>query len=458
MRELIDLAYDLGEQDDFGLTPLHLSIYWPLGMKILLAAGVQPDGGVLANTREWVREPLTPLHYAIYNRQDEAILVLLNADSSLSCGEYHALERLIDCHYEPWSLVVTATIEAMMERSNRLRNLAIAHLSPCELNRLYISHGDESIKILDAYAAPTANALENVGVKIPGALKPNSVVGTFYNCLERLSPELADQLWSSGFRDIDVQDEYGLTPLEKACWEGQLDMVNWFMSHGGDPTTVVKGHSQNAFHLLSWGLNECLSYTALHEFDTKLLDIASRMGELCGTSCYDSCRCACSPQGCTPTAILLRRASRPWYEKSDLFSSWCRSLDLSPDATEICCLEFARLETFERLGITHVCCEFQYWPVSDPMPQDTIDEIQDEESEMIDQLESWMVLYKEEKAKFEGSAVDFLSKWSDMLKDELDVPAPFEEYWTGRCRHDSEIRMPDYFAKPLHSKGDTHIT
>ena len=84
------------------------------------------------------------------------------------------------------------------------------------------------------------------------------------------------------------------------------------------------------------------------------------------------------------------------------------------------------------------------------MPQDTTEEIQDEESEMIDQLESWMTLYEEERAKFEGSARQFLGKWSDMLKDVLDVPAPFEEYWRQRRRRlwDKETPMPDYFTKP----------
>ena len=445
MRELIDLGYDLGEQDGFGWTPLHLSIDWPLGVKILLAAGVQANGGVLGHPWEWTAERTTPLRYAIANRQDEAILLLLSADSGSDETDHSVFQEIIWSGYEPSSLIVTVAIETMVQISNRLRNLAIAHLSPSELDRLCISREDGQIQILDAYAAPTANVLENVRVKIPGALKPDPVVSTVYH-INQCSLELADRLWSSGFRDTNVHDEFGFTPLHMACRRGQLDRVNWFMSHGGDPTTVVRGHSLNAFHLLSCGMRHWVSLKEENN-PTRYPDIASRIAGLFGTSCQDDCRCACSPGGCTPTSVLLRAGAWNWCEKANLFSLWCQSADLSPDAIKICCLEFARLETFERLGITHVCCKIGYSAVS-CKPQDTIEEIQDEESEMIDQLESWMVLYEEERAKFEGSAVEFLSKWSDMLRDELDVPALFEEYWTERCWKDRETRVAGYFAKP----------
>ena len=444
MRELIDLGYDLGEQDRFGWTPLHLSIYWPLGMKILLAAGVQPNGRVLGHPCNWTTGPKTPLRSAIENRQDEAILLLLGANSVNIEIHHNIIDYIIQAGYEPSSRIFTVVIETMVQISNRLRDLAIAHLSPRELDRLCISREDGPIEILDAYAAPTAKALENVGVKTPGAWKLDSVVGTVYH-VYKCSPELADRFWSSGFRDTNLYNEDGFTPLHEACWGGQLDMVNWLMFHGGDPTTVVRGHTVNAFHLLLSGDRDLIIYALC---DDSLTGVASRMGQLCGTSCYDGCRCACSPEGCTPTSVLLRAGTWNWCEKADLFSSWCRTLNLSPDAAETCCVEFARLETFERLGITHVCCKIDWPGMFDHMPQDTIEEIQDEESEMIDQLESWMVLYEEERAKFEGSAVEFLSKWSDMLKDELDVPALFEEYWTETCKEDRETRMPDYFATP----------
>ena len=425
---------------------------------MLLAAGVQPNGRSLGHSRGWIWDCITALEYAIQNRQDEAILLLLDTDFVTDLRGEHVLAKVTQYHYQPSSRIVTATIEAMVRRSNRLRSLAIAHLSHCELDRLCISHKDEQIQILDAYAAPTAEALKNIGVKIPEALDPGLFVNTIYHCLWYLSgdltAELADRLWSSGFHDTNTYDEDGFIPLHQACVYFEPDTVNWLMSHGGDPTTVVRGHSLNAFHLLLAGFHKRTnnrSYCPLDALLTELRpcrDVLTRIAGLCGASCRDKCRCACSPQGCTPTTILLRAATLTWCEKVDLFFSWCRFVDLSPDAIETCCLEFARVETFERLGITHVCCKIKYSAVSAPMPQDTIEEIQDEESEMIDQLESWMILYGEERAKFEGSARQFLGKWSDMLKDVLDVPALFEEYWRQKCMEDKEIRMPDYFTKP----------
>ena len=414
-------------------------------MKILLAAGVQPNGGVLGHPSERTTVRTTPLRYAIRNRQDKAILLLLGTDSVKNERHNSVLPEIMWSHYEPSSHIITAAIETMVQRSNRLRRLAIAHLSPREIDRLCISHEDGPLQILDAYAAPTANALENVGVKVPEALEPSWVVTTVYHDQWILSPELADRLWSSGFRDTNVYNERGYTPLHYACLFHKFDMVSWLMSHGGDPTTVVCGHSQNAFHLLSKGIQ----WTVTTKEIVKHQDLFSRIGGLCGTFCQDDCRCACSPQGCTPTSVLLRAATWNWCEKEDYFSLWCQSCGLNPEAIELCCLEFARLETFERLGITHVCCKIdtRSLPViSDPMPQDTIEEIQKEESEMIDQLESWMVLYEEERAKFEGPAIEFLGKWSDMLKNEADVPAPFEEYWNRRVKTGESKCMPDYFG------------
>ena len=417
-------------------------------MKILLAADVQHNGRFYGHFRDRISEHITLLQYAIENRQDEAILLLLDTDFVTNLRGVHVLAKVTRYYDEPSSRIVTATIEAMVRRSNRLRSLAITHLSHRELDRLCISHKDEPIRILDAYAAPTANALRKVGVKIPEAL--GWLGAAVYNDWYCLSPELADRLWSYGFRDTNVYDGRGCTPLHQACLRGKLDMVCWFMSHGGDPTTVIRGHSLNAFHRLSHGLKYQIEVAGDFMIDNMVRpygDALTRIAGVCGASCRDDCRCACSPEGCTPISILIRAATLTWYKKQNLFLSWCQFVELSPDAIGTCCHEFARVETFERLGITHVCCKIGYVTVSDPMPQDTIREIQDEESEMIDQLESWMILYEEERAKFEGSAIQFLGKWSDMLKDELDVPAPFEEYWRQQCVKYKGTRTPDYLAK-----------
>ena len=458
LRELISLDYDLGEQDRFGWTPLHLSVYWPLGMEILLAAGVQHNGRFLGHSRDLIRECITPLEYAIENRQDEAILLLLDADPDSVAYQRRddALANAVRNNYGPSSRIVTAIIEAMVQRSKRLRNLAIAYLSHRELDRLCISHKDEPIQILDACAAPTATALKNVGVKIPEALKLGWCRATVYHDLfyeqgKKSLAQFADRLWSSGFHDTNVYDENGFTPLHQACLEPNLHMASWLMSHGGDPTTLIRGHLLNAFHLLSQGFRYLIEGDGnlrIGNMVKPFRDAVTRIAGIYGTSCRDHCQCACSPEGCTPTTILLRAVTHTWHKKKSLFLLWCRYFDLSLDAIERCCLEFARVEAFERLGITHVCCKIRAWSRFAPMPQDTIEEIQDEESEMIDQLESWMILYEEERAKLEDTAMQFLGKWSDMLKDELDVPAQFEEYWRQRCINIKEIYMPDYFAKP----------
>jgi hypothetical protein len=77
------------------------------------------------------------------------------------------------------------------------------------------------------------------------------------------------------------------------------------------------------------------------------------------------------------------------------------------------------------------------------MPQDTQEEIKDEESEMITELELLMRRYEEERAAYQGSAMAFLGKWSALLRCKLGAPS----YW-----HGSE---DDYFAKT--SWNDRHL-
>ena len=460
LRELIGLDYDLGERDRLGWTPLHLSVYWPLGMEILLAAGVRHNGRFLGHSRDLIGECITPLEYAIENGQEEAILLLLDADFlayQRSDNTLTTLASVIKIGHEPSSRIVTATLEAMVRKSNRLRDLAIAHLSRRELDRLCISQKDEPIRMLDAYAAPTAKALKDVGAEIPEALESGLVVSTVYHEIlsEYLRPheilaEFAERLWSSGFHDTNNYDEHGFTPLHLACLHGQLAMANWLLSHGGDPTTVIRGYSLNAYHLHSHGRDfqiRVYGHSIVDDMVGSYRDTLTRIAGSCGASCTDDCRCACSLQGCTPTTLLLRQAAKTYFVNLDFFFFWCGLVALSAGAIEYCCFEFASLETFERLGITHVCCKIEFETVSAPIPQDTIEEIQDEESEMIDQLESWMALYEEERAKFEGTAIQFLDKWSDMLKDELDVPEYFEEYWSWQVEIGMSTCIPDYFAE-----------
>ena len=171
-------------------------------MKILLAAGVQCNGRVLKDRPYQIGELVTPLEYAIENRQDEAILLLLDTDSVTNLR--NALGTVMQYKYEPSSRIVSATIEAMVRIWDRLRNLAIAHLSHRELDHLRISHKDQPVQMLDGYATPTADALKNVGIQVSEALEPGWSGATVYHHLWYAwrgdpSVEFADRLWSSGF-------------------------------------------------------------------------------------------------------------------------------------------------------------------------------------------------------------------------------------------------------------------
>ena len=446
LSRLVSLPCDLEEPSSFGWTPLLLSVFWPLGMEILLKEGVQIDkvsriGN--ANAQAW---SVTPLSLAIETRKDEAIVLLLDARCAIfypcrfdPSSSFPVLESLRRLGYLATSPIVAAVIRAMADRRQRLRKIALELLPLSELEHLQISRDGETFQVLDDYALATASALRKAGVTLPKALEPPQRQGSVYHeNINDLSPDVANQLWSVGFRCTHTYDEQGLTPLHRACWKGEKEIARWFLDHGGDPLKTVRGCFTNALHLLIIG---SMSTLGGHRHD-----VFARLVGILGSSCRDDCRCACAIHGCTPTTLLFRKTNvlwqtyTDWHTKCRRFEHWSQVLCQASAAVKICCYEFARLETFERLGITHVCCRHNRDPEAGElivMPQDTQEEIQDEESEMIEELDLWMMRYEKERAAYKGSAMAFLGEWSALLRCKLGAPS----YW-----HGSE---DDYFAETI---------
>ena len=440
---LVKQELPVNEVDSNGCSPLHLSIMWPTGIKILLAAGVDRNA---AFERKGNKRPKTALDLAIQYHQDEAIMLLLSANCALYPSKPNArihsetaLSLVID-EYSPSHTITKAVINALVERRKCLKLLAQHTLTTSELQNLCILSTDDSYHdelLLDEYAIAVADALETGGVAVPEALWPYGRSSVYDVYPSSLSPTVADALYSAGFRSINVPNRRGMTPMLQVCYsvdlcsEVDFKMILWFLEHGVDPMTRQSCNSWNALHFVAHKLNwdEISGPTQWHTVEK---DVIRRLVFECGLATPDTCQCACSIRGCTPITLLLSIDIEPWREKAETLKLWCQTINLSPAASRACFAEFARMETFNRLGITHVCCRTEHplFYCSDQTSQERAEETQGRESELIEQLESWMKIFECESLRFKGSDIKLLSRWLELLHSkDLSIPAHFDERW-----------------------------
>lgn len=174
---------------------------------------------------------------------------------------------------------------------------------------------------------------------------------------------------------------------------------------------------------------ESILSRAMKFLDTSSDEVCARLAADSSTSAVDRCRCACSMGGCTPSIMLIRGSKLSFHRKWALLRSWSRAFEGTSDISNQCWLEVARLETFQQLQLTHVCCGLEQDAHQHKMNSEQ-DEIQQEESVLIEQLESWMIRFQEEKIKFRGSMATFTDTWLTMMRAELGNPSEHGE-WAG---------------------------
>ena len=411
---------------------------------MLLSAGANRNA---ANRCKKSREgPKTALDLAVQYHQDETVMMLLDANCALHPSKSNAilgsetvLSRVIE-EYTPSHTIVTAVINALVERRKCLKNLAQHTLTSSELQCLCILSTDDSNHdelLLDEYAIAVADALEIGGVMVPEALWPYGSSSVYDGYPISLSPTVASALYSAGFRSTNVSNLRGMTPMLHVCYnvdlrpEVVLEMIPWFLEHGVDPMTKHSYNGWNALHFVAHALKQDAISSPIHWRDVEK-NIVRRLVFECGLATPDDCPCACSVRGCTPVTLLLSFDIQPWQRKATTLKLWCRTNNLSPAASRACFTDFARVETFNRLGITHVCCRtgIPLYYRNDPTSRAWAEKTRGDESELIERLELWMRIFERESARFKGSDIKLLGRWLELLhKRDLSIPAHFDRSW-----------------------------
>ena len=198
-RALKKSPQDINATNNFGQTALHLSIDWPLGMRILVDAG--------ADTECVDQAGLVPLCYAIERWRVDPIRILGQANCSFRDQRWISVSETTDVEIEKGSLndhskmdhqwnflenigreldsprrrfkymvrsiilVFDTLLDLIASRRKRLCELARQTIPPSEIARWLPQSSDES-QVIDETASRLAFELEYRGIDIPPHLHP----------------------------------------------------------------------------------------------------------------------------------------------------------------------------------------------------------------------------------------------------------------------------------------------
>lgn len=378
------------EKNALGQTPLHLAISIPQFLDALIREG--HDTNAVDNHGK------TPLMYAAATNQRDALSILIRsgADLSIVCGlnKRHFLAYAVA--RGNWKLMLDS-LQDIEATSGAEVTEAAAQFTTVNflLKRMFLSN----LAGLD-----TDDFLGQLLVKCGSVnfLYHGRTDGSNNNCLMHAanSATEVETLLSHGFALIDHTNSSGQHPLIHAVRRSNFEVVQSLIAAGADVDLKDSRDKTSLYYNLA-ALHPNINDSAgihIQIFHTLLSQDANALSR-------DKCRCPCSPGGCLPTAPLAHVASTEWGQTN--IPVW--SLEVLNTVEQLrgqgeakaVLLSLIRKAIFDEFDMTHVCCQRRTsfsssWPPGnhpDPIPDEDVNEIRDEESEFIDLLEESMNHY-----------------------------------------------------------------
>ena len=277
LQEALSISpHDINATNKFGQTALHLSIDWPLGMRILLKAG--------ADTECVDQAGLVPLQYAVHRLLVDPIRILGQANcsfrdqrwvsaSEMTHGEMGKRSVIDHCRMDHqwnflemlgmkfWSSiyeeceglerslmsVFDTLLELIVSRRKRLCDLARQTIPLSDIAR-WLPHSSDESHVIDETASSLAFELEYRGIHVPPHLHPGKDRITGYHYFAGY-PKYAERLWNFGFRDVNGKDFLGRTPL--------MVRTLYFPRTGQGAFFILRRHCAQWLEYVTWVLSKC---------------------------------------------------------------------------------------------------------------------------------------------------------------------------------------------------------
>ncbi|KAJ9662518.1 hypothetical protein H2201_006006 [Coniosporium apollinis] len=473
----------LDERNVFGHTPLHLTADQPETLALLLTSGfvtVVDDVDIFG---------FPAAVHSGFRGNLAALRLLLDADCALySSSDIDILHLAIE--YSWHDGILQTLIDELADRRKRLQELASDNLTPAVLEGLNLPNRNT----LDEQAHSVCQALECSGVHVPAAVRVPDYRTTVYHEKKELMIDQADKLYGAGFCDVDGLDVHGWTPLARTRLRdvysrNEYKLALWLLEKGANLTAELPDlpgrNDQEKLGIWPWttpahiwgshlgdALVENQDYHNKTVTDSILTgtinlppvshDEQRLLATILEPRIFDKCRCACSSSGCSPAAVFMKRYKEQLrYRRLWVWHGCCpestkeyflRSLDAlhrslierlaTGDTAEQkvsidISLELIRLETFEKLQLTHTCCKGDHFPCDEhfeyriysPTPDEAeVDEIQEEERKLIARLDVLVAEFDLEFNKRQESLLDFLDGyWTRRMEEVLAAADPVDE-------------------------------
>ena len=404
---------------------------WPYGIRLLLQYGADVD------TTD--QNCHTPLYYAIHLGFPETVSLLMNADCNLQLVIARGWPSVLwevsqdfrNDGFEVWGVsqetrleVLDAVIVSLAERRRDLQSRLAKLQVAVDIN----PGAFPDDRILDEYAAyaesveeDTLRWYEHVSLRASTLLVD---CRTVYH-IQNLKVEIAKRLWQHGFRDIDVYDEDGRTPLMLFRYGAGVNFVTeielsaWLVQKGANlhrPQQNVLDDGPNptrALHYVGAYIANTACYLASFRFDGRAKQpLKDQLGQLStdarlllatifSDASHDGCVCACSSQGCLASTMMLKvfqeigsdEDPRKW---STLATKYLTRFVRSPIYNyDWLVKEIIRFRTFRELELRHTCCRRDRVRGIVKLDPEEWAEIREEDQEKIERLESLLLEFED---------------------------------------------------------------
>lgn len=377
-------------KNDLGQTVFHLAVLRPDVLSLLIKAysdfGV-PDFNV---TDSWGN---SPLHYAAAYGCTESLIALLKAGAD-PLEDGHLQFILPALFWNHWDVAVEAlaflratsrTFEAFMQ--TELRYLMTELLD-----------GSITIRLRELYRGRSSELLETIfslGVDKHMLFEDGKTLLHYAP-----DPEWIDHLFDSGLQNFDHSDSEGDTALmtfipDRTGRVGKILArgcnVNHRNKRGETALQMACANGYiNWFHGQTYRDEVTIDPAVLGLISMDLAVIAELLQQGADTSIRDNCRCPCAPDGCSAFLRMLRphgyhMTGYIWILECLLMLNEIQGQTVAQNML----YEINRLREFESADMTHVCCRSGQ-TAHKPMDDAEVDEIIDEESEFVTNLERTM--------------------------------------------------------------------
>ena len=331
-----------------GLTPMHFAVMWPTALKMLV------ERGSSVNVED--KYGRRPIHLAVALGLASSVDCLIGADCALFTPPDHRslLETAMMLTGSERRHILDALTVALNDRHTRLIDRAISLLPGLDFSEFNIVEGQKKERL----APRIREVLLSRGFTVPEVLELDDK--SVYNVADmhgsiRMTTDVADTLWSAGFKDINEPNEDGLTPFLQNWFCANFSMIAWFAKKGVSFSSRHRDASLSGLHFYAVriqypGAEFSHDQGAVPTDEYCMAYIQKEMGIP-----HDECTCPCSPSGCSPVKFLCR-SNYQSASRRVRFRKWLEKVKPEPKLRQQYVIEVTRYLLFDFLGCKHSCC------------------------------------------------------------------------------------------------------